>query len=213
MFRSILILFLANFSLTGLGAQDDWALKEEESGIRVYTRHGDSKNDEIKVELTLSTKLSNIAAVLLDIPNYSEWSYNCQRSYVLKELAKNDIYFYNEVKTVWPASDRDVVARLKMNQDSGTKILTVHTVSDPHFIPEKKDFVRVPFSNEIWTVTPLSSSEVKILYYLQIDPGGAAPSWLINLFSTKAPLESFKKFSIQVKQSKYQQTVLDFIRN
>jgi hypothetical protein len=209
----IAIFLLINIFVSGLYAQEEWSLKEEDSGIKVYSRHGQSKNNEIKVELTISAKLSDIAAVLLDIPGYSEWSYNCQRSYVLKQMSKNELYFYNEVKTVWPASDRDVVARLRMTQDTVSRILSVRTVSDPHFIPEKKDFVRVPFSDETWTVTPLNSEKVHIVYNLQIDPGGSAPAWLINLFSTKAPLESFKKFSIQVKQSKYQQTVLDFIRN
>jgi len=213
MLRFTLILLLADFSFAELSAQDGWSLKEEESGIRVYSRHGQAKNNEIKVELTISAKLSDIAAILLDIPGYSEWSYNCQRSYVLKQLSKNELYFYNEVKTVWPASDRDVVARLSITQDSITKNLFVRTVSDPHFIPEKKEFVRVPYSVETWTVTPLHGERAKIEYYLQIDPGGSAPSWLINLFSTKAPLESFKKFRVKVRQPKYQQAILDFIRN
>ncbi|MFI5153006.1 MAG: START domain-containing protein [Chitinophagales bacterium] len=213
MLRISMFLFFIYISPSMLYAQQEWTLKEEEAGIKVYSRHGDSKNNEIKVELTISAKLSDVAAVLLDIPNYSEWSYNCQRSYVLKQLTQNDIYFYNEVKTVWPASDRDVVARMKITQDSATKIMKVHTMSDPHFIPEKKDLVRVPFSDETWTVTPLYDERVKIVYFLQIDPGGAAPAWLINLFSTKAPFESFKKFSIQVQNPKYRQTIIVFIRN
>jgi len=208
-----LFFLMVNFSFNFAKAQDGWSLKQEEAGIKVFSRHSEKKFVEIKVELTITATLSDIAAVLLDINNYPQWSYNNIRSYILKQLSGNDIYFYSEVKTAWPASNRDLVVHQRIKQDSLTKVMTVISTSVPDFIPPKKDLVRVPFSNEIWTVVPIDKTKCSINYYLQIDPGGNAPAWLINLFSTKAPLESFKKFSIQVKQPKYRQATISFIRN
>jgi len=201
------------FSFASLQAQDGWTLKDEENGIKVYSRHSEFKFDEIKVELAIKARLTDIAAVLLDVPDYTQWSYNVTSSSILKQVSLNDIYFYTTVKTAWPASDRDVVAHLKITQDSITKLMTVHTISEPDFIPAKKDLVRVPFSDETWKVVPVNGEECRISYFLQIDPGGAAPAWLINLFSTKAPMESFKKFSIQVQKPKYRQSSIAFIKN
>ena len=201
------------FSFASARAQNAWVLKEEENGIKIYSRHGAAKFDEIRGELVVKARLTDIASLLLDVNEYTQWSYNVTRAYILKQLSADELYFYTTVKTAWPASDRDVVAHLKITQDSITKMMTVHTISEPNLIPATKDLVRVPFSDETWKVTPLSATESRITYYLQIDPGGAAPAWLINLFSTKAPMESFKKFSIQVQKPKYKQSLIGFIRN
>ncbi len=208
-------IFLSTFFASlSADAQDRWELKKEKDSIKVYRRAGSqSKIKEIKVELTIKAKLSEIASLILDIDNYSKWSRHLKTSYVLKQVRDDELYFYTEVNSPWPASNRDLVVHLKIEQDPMTKVMTIKAVGVPDFIPPKKDIVRVPFSNETWTVVPIDKSNLRIFYYMQIDPGGAAPGWLINLFEAKAPIESFKYLAILVEQPKYQHSVLAFIKN
>ena len=207
-----LLLLTLFFSFSSSNAQDSWELKTEKDSIKIYSRKSNSiKYNELKVELTLKAKLSDIASLILDINNYYKWSYNTKLSYVLKQVSKNEIYYYSEVKSPWPASNRDLIVHLKMIQDPLTKIMTINATSVPNFIPPKKNLVRVPFSNETWTVIPAIDTNVKITYFLQIDPGESAPAWLINIFATKAPFESFKNLSTQVKEHK--QVPIAFIKD
>ena len=195
-------------------AQGGWELKKEKDGIRVYSRsNGHSKFNEVKVETVLKSRLSDLAALVLDIGNHPRWSYNSKKAYVLKQVSPAELFFYAEVNSPWPASNRDLVIHLQVTQDPHSKIMTIKGVSVPGMVAPKKDIVRVPFSKETWTVVPLDKTTIKIEYLLEIDPGESAPAWIINLFVTKAPLESFRNLTAEIQIPKYKQASLPFIRN
>jgi START domain len=195
-------------------AQGAWVLKKQEDGIKVYSRSIDTlKIKELKVEFSLKAKLSDLAAVILDIPNYFQWSYNTKMSYVIRRVSSSEMYFYSEIASPWPANYRDLVVHQQIRQDKATKMLTILSESVPDMIPPKPHVVRVPFSKETWLVNKMGDNSINIEYYLAIDPGAAAPAWLINLFSAVGPLESFKMLSVWIQQLKYQQKRIDFIEN
>src|ERR1035438_6688861 len=86
--------------------QDGCELREQKDNIKVYSRiKGQSKIEELKAEFALNAKLSDLAAFLLDIPNYLNWSYNTKLSYIVKQISPNELYFYKEVKLPWPMSN------------------------------------------------------------------------------------------------------------
>ncbi|HXB44704.1 MAG TPA: START domain-containing protein [Puia sp.] len=210
-FAILLLILVASLSVS---AQDGWTLKKEKDGIKVYSREDNkSKFNELKVEMTLRARLSEIASLILDIENYSKWSRNLKISYVLKQVSDKELYFYSEVNSPWPANNRDLVVHLKISQDTVTKVMTIKAIGVPDFIPPKNGIVRVPFSNETWTVVPIDKSNIRITYHMEIDPGGGAPGWLVNLFAAKAPIESFKYLAMLVHQPKYEQSDIAFITN
>lgn len=195
-------------------AQNDWRLKKDQSGIKIYMRTNEhSSFNEIKVEMTIQSKPSSLVALLLDVPNHAHWVYNVKTSYVLKKLADNELYFYEVVDSPFPASDRDLVVHLKITQDSATKIMTISAIDVPNYIPLKKGIVRVPVSNESWKVIPVNNNSLRIEYYLEIDPGGSIPAWLLNNFAEKGPYESFRHLQEQVDDPKYKNASVSFIRN
>lgn len=210
----ILFFYVMMGAAISANAQQDWVLKKQKDSIKVFSRaRSNSKFNEIKVETTVKAKLSDIAALILDIDNYFKWSYNTKVSYTLKKVSNDEIFFYTEVNSPWPAANRDLVVHLHITQDPLSKIITVKNIGVPDYIPAKKDIVRVSFSNETWLIIPVDGTTVKIEYFLQVDPGESAPAWLVNLFAAKAPLESFSKFSIQLQQPKYTQATIPFIKN
>ena len=203
--------FLGIFSAN---AQGQWQLRKEQSGIRIFMRsNAHSSFNEIKVEMTIQSKLSSLVALLLDVPNHTHWVYNVKTSYVLKKMAENELYFYEVIDSPFPASDRDLIVHLKISQDSATKIMTVSAINIPDYLPPKKNIVRVPVSKETWRVVPAGANYLRIEYYLEIDPGGSIPAWLINNFAEKGPYESFRHLQEQVDIPRYRNTSISFIRN
>jgi hypothetical protein len=189
-------------------------LKKQEDGIKVYSRAIDTlKVKELKVEFSLAASLSDLVALILDIPNYFQWSYNTKMSYVISRVSSSEIYFYSEIASPWPASYRDLVVHLQIHQDTATKMLTIFSESVPDLLAPKPHIVRIPFSRETWLVSKAEDKKIDIEYYLAIDPGASAPGWIVNLFSAKGPLESFKALSILIQQRKYQQARIDFIKD
>jgi hypothetical protein len=211
--RKLLLLFYL-FAALSADAQKNWDLKKDQDGIRVYSRTGDSSRfDEVKVETTMPGKLSSLAAVILDVGNYPNWSFNSEKAYALKRISPSDLYFYSLIRSPWPASDRDLAVHLHLTEDTNTRTLYIHADEIAGYIPAKQGIVRVPLSTERWIVTPLSGERIRISYELRLDPGTSAPSWLINLFSTKGPYETFCHLREQLKQPKYHDANLPFIKN
>jgi len=209
-----IISIMAILAFFSAQAQNDWRLKKEQSGIKIYMRTNvRSSFNEIKVEMTIQAKLSSLVALLLDVPNHAKWVYNVKSSYILKRIAENELYFYELIDSPFPASDRDLVVHLKITQDSQTKAMNISAINIPNYIPQNKNVVRVPVSNESWKVTPVNNNTLKIEYYLEIDPGGSVPAWLINNFAEKGPYESFKHLQAQVDIPKYKNASISFIKN
>jgi hypothetical protein len=208
----LILLSLVTF-LPGWG-QSAWELKKDKDGIRVYNRPGThSKFNDLRVETVLATSLSGLTAVILDIKNYPHWSFNTKTSYVLKQVSPSELYFYSEINSPWPASNRDLAVHLRITQDAVSKVLHIKADEVPGFIPPKENIVRVPMSRETWTVTPLDLTTIKVEYELEIDPGASAPAWLVNTFATKGPFETFINLKEQIKTPKYQNARFPFIIN
>jgi hypothetical protein len=211
--KNYLLFILAyTLQLSSLQAQQDWTLKKDENGIKVYSRSSEhSKYNELRVEMTLQNNLSSVAALVLDIGNYPNWSFNTKQTSVLKTVSPSELYFYSEIHSPWPASNRDLAIHLLVTQDPGSKILTIHADEIPNYIPTKEGLVRVPLSNELWTVTPAGNGSIKVDYRITLDPGAGTPAWLINMFSVKGPFETFSHVRDQLKIAKYRDAKLSFV--
>jgi hypothetical protein len=192
----------------------DWTLKKDDNGIKVYSRSSErSKYNQLRVEMTVQTSLSSVAALVLDIGNYPNWSFNTKQTSILKTVSPSELYFYSEIRSPWPASNRDLAIHLAVTQDANSKIMTIHAVELPNYVPVKDGLVRVPMSDEIWTVSPAGSGLIKIDYRITLDPGAGTPAWLINMFSVKGPFETFSHVKEQLKIAKYKDARLSFIKD
>jgi len=207
------MMFLLVLGRSVLG-QDKWELKSDKHGIFIYTRDlADSKFKAIKVECELDATLSQLVAVLLDVNSGADWVYSTKSSVLLKKLSPSELYYYSEVRVPWPASNRDFIARLKVVQDSATKVVTVYGPTFPDYMPKKDGIVRVPRAEGRWIITPVARRRVKIVYTLSTDPGGDIPAWLVNLFAAKGPLESFRNLKQQLLKPAYSTASLSFIKD
>ena len=210
----IILLVICHCAGLRARAQQTWELKKDENGIKVYTRGSDSSRcDDLKVETILPGKLSSLAALVLDVGNYPNWSFNNEKAYVLKKINQTDLYFYSLVNAPWPANDRDLIVHLRVRQDSSTRKLYISADEMANYIPEKKGIVRIPLSVERWIVTPLAGDKLKISYELRLDPGASAPAWLINLLSTRGPYQTFLNLRDQLQKPRYHDATLPFIKN
>jgi hypothetical protein len=185
-----LIFLFVSLSLFG---QNKWSLKKEKDGIKIYTRHSEnSAFNDIQVEVDLPGTLEQIASILWDVAKYTEWAYSTKTCILVKKINDNELVYYAEFEVPWPFSNRDLCARVKLIKDTASRSLKVFSVGVTDFIPEKKGLVRVK-SKGNWAITTVPGKKMMHLnYILELQPGGSAPAWIINLFSTRGPLESFQ---------------------
>ena len=198
----------------GSPAQNNWQLKKESDGIKIYTASRPGSNVRaLRVEYTLEASLSQLAALLLDVSIQPQWVYSTKSSSVLKKVSDNELVYYTEKSMPWPATNRDVVTRLKITQQPDNYVMTVSSIGEPDYIPAKPGLIRVPFSKVTWTVTPVDHNHLKIDYTAEADPGGSVPAFIVNMFLIKGPYETFKKLKPMADLPAYKNAHLDFIRD
>jgi len=206
-----IVLFFFHYSLF---AQTDWTLKKVKDKMSIYTKTVSSSGLKgIRVKCNLPAKLSQMVALIMDVDAGVEWVYGTKSSTLLKKISPWELYYYSEVEIPWPLANRDFIAHLMVSQDSRTKIVTINGPTDANYLPAKKNIVRVNHSNGKWVLTPLKPNLIQIDYTLEVDPGGNIPVWLVNLFATSGPVETFKKMKVQIQKAQYVNANLSFIDN
>lgn len=175
-------------------AGNEWELKSNEGGIKVFTASQQGSNIKaMKAEFNAKGTPEMLAGILLDINQQPDWVYSTKSSTLIKKVGEYELVYYTEKSMPWPLSNRDAVMHVKIAHNPVTKIMTVHATTVDGVMKAKKGIVRIPSSTVTWKVTPLNNHEMKIEYTAQADPGGSVPAWITNMFLTKGPLETFKK--------------------
>ena len=208
---TIVILFLF-CAVTQLSAQTDWKLRTEKDGIKIFSSEvGYSKVKAIKVECNIKASATQLVAALLDIKNSPKWIYHTKSASLVKQVSPSELYYYSEVDLPWPVENRDFVAHLTVTQNKETKVVTMNGPAVPGFVELKDGIVRIEKSQGLWVITPLANNEIKVVYTLQVDPGGLLPPWLVNLLATEGPLQTFKNLKTAVQNPAYKTVKYAFI--
>jgi hypothetical protein len=213
MHKVFFVSLLFVLKMSAASAQSGWKLSNEKEGIKIYTSvMPDSKIKAIKVECELNATAPQLVALLMDVNNAPEWVYHTKSCVLIKQVSPSELYYYSEVNLPWPAANRDFVAHLTVTQNPDTKVVTIDGPAVPGFVPIKKGVVRIDHSNGKWIIIPSGTDQVKVEYTIHVDPGGALPSWLVNMFATEGPLKIFRSLKLQLQKPAYKNTDLAFVQ-
>ncbi len=144
------------------------------------------------MELDVPGNIEQLAIILLDIPGYTDWAYATKKSVLIKDLGPGKLIYFSEVEVPWPATNRYYYAQLELKNNPADHSMLLVSANLPEYTPVPKDLIKVPYSRGEWKVTTISKKTIHIDYVLQLNPGGSLPAWVLNLFSTKGPLETFE---------------------
>ena len=212
MYKTLLLLFLPLL----LKAQTQtWALQTEKDGIKIFTAPApaEAKVKPIKVECIFNATAAQLVAVITDIKNYPEWAYHTKVATVVKQVSPAELYYYSEVAVPWPGQNRDFVSHVTVEQHPETKVITIEAPNVTGMVPLKPNLYRLTASKGKWVITPEGADKIHVIYELQIDASGNAPAWLINMFATDGPLQTFIKLKTQLQKPEYKNAVLPLAHN
>ncbi|GEO12053.1 START domain-containing protein [Segetibacter aerophilus] len=195
-------------------SQKTWELVKTKDDIHIYKRSVEGSSlKELKVVSTFQSSLSGFVAFIQDVPAQTSYMYNCSLAKVLKEINEKELIFYQQLKAPWPFSDRDGIYHQVIEQNAATKVVTIRSNAMSDYLPKTKDFIRVPKMKCSWIIKPNVSGGVDAEYYFYGEPGGTLPTWLINMFIAEAPYKTQVKIHELIKQKKYQEAKIDYIKN
>ena len=88
---------------------------------------------------------------------------------------------------------------MQLIPDAKANTLKIIANGLPNAIPHKQGIVRIPYFNSRWDVKFDGKNTLNIVYYLEMDSGGAVPAWLVNMFIAKGPYETFSGLAKMMK--------------
>lgn len=190
----------------------NWELRKETAGIQVYQRKT-PYGYELKLVTTFSHTLSALVALFRNVDDYPRWGYRVQNSRLLRRVSDTEFYYYQQLDFPWPVSDRDVIMRTRIRQDTASRIVTLQSESRPDELPETPGFVRVQKASVRWTLAPLEPGRVQAEYWLSSDPGGLLPDWTVSLASDTGPVQTVQHMKKVLQEEVYRSAKVAFIRN
>lgn len=180
------------FELSAVMSQGKWELQRNQNGIEVYTRKAATGNlKELRVLCELDATKAQLISTLQDIADYNAWVFSNKKSVVLKTIDPQRVIYYTQSHLPWPIKDRDLIVELSITPNPDG--LNVLAKSMPDYLPQKNNYIRVPYSLATWKVTQAPNNKLKVDYTFSVDPGGSIPAWLVNATLSIGPYNSFVK--------------------
>lgn len=191
--KQISTIFLFLFlSTVQVYCQKDCQLKRDENGIRIYTCKEDGRSlKTVKVHLKLPGTLREYKKNLFAVEDYKAWHYRVIEPVLLEKIDSNSFLYYTKVDAPWPISDRDLVLKVTVKHLPMLEQMEVIMQNQSDVVQVKDDLIRVPYSYSRMILTQSSPNEITVDYDINLDPGGSLPSWVINMFCTQGPFETF----------------------
>lgn len=186
--------------ILSMSGENVWMLKKEKDGITVSSRQSAlSKFNDLKIEMDLPGTLSQLSSILLDVEKYPQWAYATKSCVAIKKIGDNEVIYYSEIEAPWPASNRDYYADMKVTFNADSQSVNVVSTGMKDYRPEKDKLVRIPMSKAVWKIYAETNKVIHLQYILQVDPGGSIPGWILNMFATKGPMETFRNLRERMK--------------
>jgi hypothetical protein len=181
------ILFAAGSS-TG---DEDWALATSEDGVEVYTRDvTGSALKEFQATAVVPAPLTQVVAWWRDPTTYTRWIYRCVEARRVEGVA-GDWGNYLKFDFPFPASDRDVVLRARLLEESASAVVYEGGNADGLVAPVE-GLVRIPSLRSRWEFRAQGGSATAVVYRQHMDAGGRLPAFILNQAAVDSPLGTLR---------------------
>lgn len=187
--KQLLVLLL--FVTCSVNAQE-WQLKKNSRGIKVYTRQLDSsKIHEYKAVAIVKTTPEKALKTITDGDNLWRWNHKTSQSKTVKKISPSEFVFWMKNELPWPVKNRDNVSHITVNYLPKGEVRIDIFPDKTNLVKEREDCIRVTNFKGYWLISPKEDGLVEITQQLYGDPNGQLPAWLLNSVLTTVPYHSF----------------------
>ena len=181
--QSYIIFLLSVFVLTSWSpVGEEWISKLKTTDFEVF-RSSSLEKPAFKCIGNLQTDYDAIIHYLFDLDMIRSRFPMCDHFEILEQVSSTEFILYLILDFPFPLRTRNLVINVSLtkNVEGGYNI---HTIGQPHLIPGKKGFVRIPFL-ESHTTIHHNDKEMSFTQTSRVDLGGIVPESLLSLVIPK----------------------------
>jgi SAM-dependent methyltransferase len=146
---------------------------------------------DFRGEIELAADAYEVLAVILDVPQQTEWMWQCRVSRVLRREAGDGVIVYQVLDAHWPATDRDVVFEsVARVVEPGGRLEVRFASRDDLAAPPVAGLVRMPRLVGEFMLEALDPGHTRVTYTVSADPGGALPAAFLRQTVRESPFDT-----------------------
>ena len=188
-----------------------WSFAKEVDGITLYTRTvQDSPVKAVKAVMVVDGSPGVAAALIMDPASSPEWIFGVESTEVVKSEGPDEIWVRALIDLPWPLSDRDNVNQMKLLRSADNGGIVIEMINRPKARAIEEGVIRMPVAEGRWLLKPSDPSHVEITQEYMVDPGGEVPDWVLDLFTLKGPIATFKQMRHMMQKPEYRNASLAY---
>jgi hypothetical protein len=189
-------------------AEDQWTLKKDSDGVKVYNSPSGGEDLIIFKGVTeVNAPIEVVTEVVRDIASYPKWYWQCKEARVLKsDQSKRTIIFYFVSHPGWPVADRDFIVYNTQAGDpkSGEVSFALGNIAED-IVPKPEGIVRLKHVSGGWNLKKIDKNKTSVTLVIKTEPGGSVPKAIANMVMADTPLNTLKELKKFAQQDKYYQ--------
>lgn len=191
--KTLILLLLITLTISCF-SQKQWDKETYEDGIQAYSRLKEGKDYyEFRTVFTAQATMYKAKKLITNIPYLKNWLPSTLDSKLLEKVSDTEFYGYTVTDAPWPASNRDLVFKMKVNRHSA-KSYTITLDGEPDYHPEQSGKVRVYEYKAVWKLDLKEKDLLEVDYTASFNPGSTYPNWLIKNSMVDARIQTSLNF-------------------
>ncbi|MBS2027006.1 MAG: hypothetical protein JST54_03795 [Deltaproteobacteria bacterium] len=190
-----------------------WEQVRDQDGVKVYTRKTEGTSlYALRSDGVVDAPLDKVAQVFFDHARTPEWIDRMADEHVVRFLGATEYVEYNRVNLPFPFSDRDYVTRVHVHVDTARNRLEMTSSSiDAPDLPSTCVRGSLETAYVLSSVDGGAHTRIQVLYLM--DPNGALPHWVVNIFQKSWPLATFRGIRKQLLKPDLREPPLQQLRD
>ena len=200
--RSIFLLMLIIVPALSLNADEGWRLRKEKNGIQVYTKERpESHLYMYKVRTRIVMKPQKVYEQVVDFRENLKYMELLDSIAYLDHRQDERYMNYMRFDLPWPVKNREMVMDMKVQ--IGTERIRLVSNNKTMSRSSGDDMIPIEDFYEEWVIEWDESEKIThITVQGWVNPGGAIPSWVVNLFSVRTPFRFISGILRELKKEK-----------
>ncbi|MCP5004200.1 MAG: hypothetical protein GY941_09710 [Planctomycetes bacterium] len=209
-FSCLLVVIMLFSSITLMAEEARWQPVTELEAIKVFKRFKEGSSFlEFKAVGVLSGTAVEYASALLETESMIEWAPLCIGAQNIELINDRETIIHVVCKGIWPAADREYTARRSLISEPDAGVIRIKLELVEHQNTRNDSGrVKIPHLKAHWVFTEIDSARTHVELYVDVDPGGLLPAWLVNFGYRKVPYRFLKGLETQVVNGRSHHPVL-----
>lgn len=188
----LLILFLALcMGSHAFPVNGDWVLESEKDGIQIFTKEVEgAKYKQVKGVTEIPVAFEHVVRVLTDFNRYDVWMDHITESNVVNSTDDSTYYVFTLEDSPWPVQNRYNVSKMTVTEES--RQCTIAFESIPNYMEKRVDAIEMKRQRGFWKLSQNPEGGCVVEFYLDRNPGGYVPAWLVNYMMIETPFKTLQ---------------------